>query len=86
MSDLKERIFNIVKIVTNKEIHINEVDVELSTLCINSMDFVRIIVAIEENVGIVFPDEYLLMSKMNTLSKIISVVSELLLSNPMVSE
>lgn len=48
---------------------------DLSQHGMDSITFIRIIVALEEEFDIEIPDEYLLMSEMNTVSKIISVVS-----------
>lgn len=55
----------------------NDYDKELMNLGIDSIAFIHIVVEIEECFGIEIPDEYLVLSEMGTINKIVSVVSEL---------
>lgn len=50
---------------------------ELTKLGIDSLMFIRIIVRLEEEFKIEFPDELLLLSEMNTVDRIYEVVTNL---------
>ncbi len=51
---------------------------ELSSLCLDSITFIRVIVASEEKFDIEIPDEHLLLTKMDTISKMADVISTVL--------
>lgn len=53
-------------------------DVNLQQWGMNSIEFIRIIVTLEEKLGIEIPDEYLLITQMNTITKICNVLSKVL--------
>ena len=76
MIELQEKICAIVS--ENIELSTDQFDVDLSELGMDSLIFIRIVVALEEVFDIEIPDEKLLMNEMNTFNKIISVVSILL--------
>lgn len=52
-----------------------QTDATLSEMGMDSMVFIRIIVALEEEFSVEFPDEKLLMSEMNTVARITEVLS-----------
>lgn len=54
------------------------IDANLSDYGLESLGFIRVIVALEEEFGIVIPDEYLMLPEMDTLFKIGQVVAGLL--------
>lgn len=56
----------------------NQVDDDLSQLGMDSLKFISIVVTLEENFDIEVPDEYLLMTEMNTVRKMVKIVSEAL--------
>ncbi len=51
---------------------------DLATLGLTSIGFIQVIVQIEEEFQITIPDEFLLLSKLNTVNKIASIVLSLL--------
>lgn len=62
----------------NNEIMLEQVDMELSGLGMDSIDFIRIIVDLEEAFGLEIPDEYLLMTEMNTITKMLNIIISIL--------
>jgi len=65
-----EKIIEIINIVIENDIDIDHVDDDLTHLGLDSISFIRIIVALEEDFEIEIPDEYLQLSEMNTVKKI----------------
>ena len=59
----------------NIKIDAEQIDKDLSVIGMDSLVFMRVIVALEEEFDIEIPDEKLLMPEMNTVSKILDVVS-----------
>lgn len=51
---------------------------DLATLGLTSIGFIQVIVQIEEEFQVTIPDEFLLLSKLNTVNKIASIVLSLL--------
>ena len=70
-----EKIAIIIDSIVEK-ININTLgpDDDLQQMGMDSISFIRIIVTIEEDFEIEFPDDYLLMDNMNTLNKITDIV------------
>lgn len=75
---------NIEKVIKIVDSNIKDVDVstvyvneELTDLGMDSITFISIIVALEEEFECEFPDEKLLLSEMNTVQKIIDVLHSL---------
>lgn len=70
----------IIEIVNNNiqetEIMTDQIDRDLSELGMDSISFIRIVVALEEIFNIEIPDEYLLFTAMNTVVKMVDVVTE----------
>lgn len=52
-------------------------DKDLSKMGVDSFNYVRIIVALEEKFQIEIPDEYLTLTAMNTIEKIVNVLQNL---------
>lgn len=71
--DIKEIIFKVLSAKTNKKF--NE-DTEISTLDIDSMDLMEIVVDIEESLGISIPDEEL--TKLKTISDFFQIAQKFL--------
>ena len=61
--------------IENTEITFGQTEDDLSALGMDSITFIRVIVALEEAYDIEIPDEYLLLTEMNTLSKMTDVIS-----------
>ena len=61
-----------------KEIQITEEDAEknLSEIGVDSIDFISVIVKLEETYDFEFPDEELTMLEMDSLSKILDVMNK----------
>ena len=80
----KKYIDKVVSIVNSaiEEVSITSLmlDDDLQPLGMDSITFIRIIVSLEDEFDIEFPDDFLLVEKMSTLNKIISSI-ELLLND-----
>ena len=59
----------------NTELSAKQIEEDLSILGMDSIAFIHIVVALEEEFDIEIPDEYLLLTEMNTISKIAEVIS-----------
>lgn len=73
-------IKKIISILNN--LNLKDIDIETDFIEENNIDsitFIEIIIYIEEEFDILIPDEYLLSEKLNTVSKIANLVSELTL-------
>lgn len=74
-------IERVVEIIDSKikdfDVSIEHVNEELTDLGMDSITFISIIVALEEEFECEFPDEKLLLSEMNTIQKIINVLHSL---------
>ena len=87
MDELQLKILEIVKSnIEKEEIQTSEFDTDLSTVGMDSITFIRIVVALEEAFEIEVPDDYLLMTEMNTIEKMTNVVAEALAIKEGVSE
>lgn len=64
--------------VENTELDAKQREEDLSTLGMDSITFIRVVVALEEKFDIEIPDEYLLLTEMNTISKMTDVISAVL--------
>ena len=61
--------------IENNVITPEQTEEDLSSLGLDSITFIRVIVALEEAFDIEFPDEKLLITEMNTVSKMSSVIA-----------
>ncbi len=55
----------------------HQIEDDLSEYKLDSVSFIKIIVEIEEAFEIEIPDEYLLFSEMNTIAKMVNVVTKI---------
>ena len=70
-----EKIAAIVaSIIEQIEIHTLDYDDDLQQMGMDSISFIRVIVNLEDEFEIEFPDDYLLIDNMNTLNKIVDNV------------
>lgn len=60
--------------IENTEITVDQADDDLSQLGMDSITFIRIVIALEETFEIEVPDEKLLITEMGTVSKMLEVV------------
>ena len=69
-----------VKKIVCETLEISDIDVDddLVKIGMNSIEFVKIIVYVEESFDIEFPDELLALSKMNSIRSIYEVVKHVL--------
>ena len=75
MNDIAEKIVNNLK-----NLGVNISDIESDFILENSIDsitFIEIIISLEEEFSILMPEEYLLMERTNTISKIAAIIEEL---------
>jgi len=63
------------KNIEGAEITAEQIEEDLSQLGMDSITFIRIVVALEEYFDIEIPDEYLLIAEMNTIEKMLKIVS-----------
>ena len=79
MENIQEKILEIINIaIEDVEISVEHSNDDLSQLGMDSITFIRIVVAMEETFGIEVPDEYLLMTEMNTVDKFTNVITKTL--------
>lgn len=64
--------------IENCEIAPGQKDEDLVALGMDSIIFIRVVVALEEAFDIEIPDEKLLLTEMNTISKMTEVISAVL--------
>ena len=62
------------------QIDLNEIETTFDEIGMSSIAFVAIIVSLEEKFMIEIPDEYLSMSELNSVKKIVEVLDEVLLN------
>ncbi len=76
---IADKVLEIVNTnIENGFISSNQFDADLCAAGMDSISFIRIIVALEEEFDIEIPDEKLLLAEMNTVSKITDVISSIL--------
>ena len=74
-ADTNVMILDIIKsIVNNPEKTDITLNTELSALQVNSIDFIRIVIAIEDQFSIQFEDEMLLFSEFPTIKSLVNYV------------
>lgn len=69
-------IYNTIKDESDKKIKMG--DDSIDGLVLDSVDFVQLIVQIESDFSIEFPDEYLLPSELNSVEKIATIIETLI--------
>ena len=70
----KEEILEIVNSVQGVEVTTNQCDDNLLELGLDSIKFIQIIVSLEETFECEIPDEKLLLTEMNSISKMMEVI------------
>lgn len=77
--DILDKVLKVLNAnLENTEITFEQTEDDLSALGVDSITFIRIIVALEEAFDIEIPDEKLLLIEMNTISKMTEVISAVL--------
>lgn len=77
--DILDKVLKVLNTnLENTEITFAQTEDDLSALGMDSITFIRTIVALEEEFDIEIPDEYLLLTEMNTISKMTDVISAVL--------
>ena len=77
--DILDKVLKVLNAnLENTEITFEQTEDDLSALGMDSIAFIRVIIALEEEFDIEIPDEYLLITEMNTLSKMTDVISTVL--------
>lgn len=75
----EEKIINIInKNNNNIQVTQEQIDIPFESLGIDSIEFVRIIVELEDFFECEFPDEKLIMNNANTVKKIFMILADLL--------
>ena len=79
--DILDKVLKVLNAnLENTEITFEQTEDDLSALGMDSIVFIRVVVALEEAFDIEIPDEKLIMTEMDTLNKIINVVKNSLKS------
>ena len=65
------------KILENSPILSNQLEEDLSLLGMDSIIFISVVIALEEEFDIEIPDEKLSLNEMNTIAKIMDVISSI---------
>ena len=77
--DILDKVLKVLNAnLENTEITFEQTEDDLSALGMDSIVFIRVVVALEEAFDIEIPDEYLLLTEMNNLSKMTDVISTVL--------
>lgn len=74
MKHEKKALDVINDILKDKDVQINQIDIDLSSLNIDSITFIRIVVALEGEFDFEFDDEMLLITKFPTIKTMIEYV------------
>ena len=77
-TEISEKVLDIIKTNIGIEIYPWQFDEDLNVIGIDSISFIQIVVALEDNFEIEIPDEKLLMEEMGTFNKITMVVASAL--------
>lgn len=77
MMDIRENILEIVKKkIECEDIDKSDYDTDLTDIGMDSLTLIGIVVTLEEEYTVEIPDEKLLMSELNTINKIASVIEQ----------
>ena len=77
-NEISEKVLDIIKTNIGIEIYPWQFDEDLNVIGIDSISFIQIVVALEDNFEIEISDEKLLMEEMGTFNKITMVVASAL--------
>jgi len=76
-NEIIDQVLEIVNTnIEQTEIVQNQIHEDLTQLGMDSLAFIKIVVEIEDQFQIEIPDEYLLMTEMCTISKIVNVIQD----------
>jgi acyl carrier protein len=75
MKDIEARIIQLVNSTIETELNSENMEDDLGQAGMDSIKFISIVVALEEAFEIEYPDECLLITQSNTLTKLVSIVS-----------
>lgn len=75
---LEEQVVHILNTTINNVNFTESTDIDLLELGVDSIMFIRIIIGLEDHFNIEIPDEYLLLTELNTVSKIVNLISVLI--------
>lgn len=79
LESVQDKILEIINAnIESADIQIEQADEDLSLIGMDSITFIKIVVALEETFEIEIPDEKLLITEMGTINKMIDVVSTVL--------
>lgn len=86
--DKVDILFNIKCNFLETQLNLNTDNIQMNSriedMGINSLDFIKMIVFLEENYDFTFPDEYLLYDNFNTLEDVIDVVLKIESNRPII--
>ena len=75
INESKEVILEIINSnIENVQINLGQSGDDLSTMGMDSITFIRIVVELEDAFNIEIPDEFLLITEMNTVEKMLNIV------------
>lgn len=77
-NEISEKVLDIIKTNIGIEIYPWQFDEDLNVIGIDSISFIQIVVALEDNFEIEIPDEKLMLEEMGTFNKITMVVASAL--------
>ena len=77
-NEISEKVLDIIKTNIGIEIYPWQFDEDLNVIGIDSISFIQIVVALEENFEIEIPDEKLILEEIGTFNKITMVVASVL--------
>lgn len=76
---VRQKILDIINSnIENVNLQFNQADEDLVDMGMDSIKFISIIVALEDNFEIEYPDDFLLIAQSNTVNKLASVVASAL--------
>ena len=76
--DILDKVLKVLNAnLENTEITFEQTEDDLSALGMDSIVFIRVVVALEEAFDIEIPDEKLSLNEMNTIAKIMDVISSI---------
>lgn len=77
--DIVNKVLEILNAnIENADLTLDQMELDLSAQGMDSIAFIHIIVILEEQFGIEFPDEKMIITEMNTVSKIVNVLSDVM--------
>lgn len=72
--ELKNEILDLLKSKLQIDVEDNDADLIIEN-GLDSINFINMILVLEEHFGIEIPDQFLLLAELNTINKILSIIS-----------